>query len=184
MQDDPYADFKDEPSSNLVTILVQLADEQQEIEANIVRLEEELDLEKTKLTEMAEFRIPNVTDGLSGKFDLLDGRILTVSEKIRASIAQEKGPPAIKWLDDHGYGSIVKRQLIFEWPKDSTEQVEKFLKAIKATKIPVNMKNKHSVHHATIDAFVREKLGEGIDLPNEIFGIYTQKFSKIKGEKE
>jgi hypothetical protein len=180
--DDPYGDFQDDDvPSNLMTVLIQLADEQEAAEAEVARIEAELETAKDQLKEITENRLPNAAEGISGKLKLTDGRTIEIGEKIRASIAGDKRVPAIKWLDDNDYGHIVKRQVIFEFAKDDKTH-DKFMEAVKASGLPLNMRPNYSVHHATLEAFVREKLGEGVELPKDTFGIYRQRFSKIKGE--
>jgi hypothetical protein len=42
------------------------------------------------------------------------------------------------------------------------------------------MKQKSDVHWQTLVAWVREQLGEGVDLPRDTFGIFRQRVAKIK----
>lgn len=184
MADDPYGELRDSigPGSNLNTILNQLADEL------VVALQEVADAEQ-KLTEAKAFaddiatkRIPAATDGLEGKFDLGNDRILEVKEEIRASVAGDKLLPAVLWLDQNNYGSIVKRTLVFEFGKDDDERVKAFKKTmapiIKAQKLV--MKEKTAIHPQTLLAWVKERLKEGDNLPVETFGIFRQKIAKVK----
>ena len=185
MQDDPYADFKDDKiPGNLDTVLIQLADELAEADALIAIKEKELEEAKDNRKDIAESRIPAATDGLDGKFALSDGRTLEVKEDIRSSIAGDKRIPAIAWLDANDYGHIVKRQQIVEFGKDSDEAVEAFNKAMKKhmkkTGKPLVIKEKYEVHHATLNAWVKEQMGEGVDLPKETFGIFRQRVAKLK----
>lgn len=181
MVDDAYGDFKDDSvPANLDTVLVQLADELQAAQAEVEAAELILEQKKDELKDIAEVRIPAATDGLSGKFTLSDGRELTVKEDIRSSIAGDKRVPAIQWLESHEYGHIVKKQFIFEFPKGDDKSSKAFIKAIKKIKMPLNMKENFSVHHATLNAWVKEQLGEGVDLPRETFGIFRQRVAKVK----
>ena len=177
---DPYAEFKEEEKSNLDTVLVQLADELQKAENLVAQKEEELQLAKDELKDITDIRVPEATDGLDGVFNLSDGRTLTVKEDIRSSIAGEKRVPAIKWLDDHKYGHIVKRELIFQFAKGDTKSHDTFRKAVEKLKMPLTMKEQYSVHHATLNAWVKEQLGEGVELPKDVFGIYRQRVAKVK----
>lgn len=185
MQDDPYADFReDETPGNLDTVLIQLADELQEAEAYVALKEKELEEAKDAMKEIAEMRIPSATDGLEGKFALSDGRTLEVKEDIRSSIAGDKRIPAIQWLDEHDYGHIVKRVIAVEFGKDSDKEVAEYKAVLekhkKATNRPLVVKEQYSVHHATLNAWVKEQLGEGVELPKETFGIFRQRVAKVK----
>jgi len=183
MNDDPYAGFRDEPSSNLTTVLRQLADEYLKSEAEVQRIETELETAKSVMKDIAEVRIPQATDGMDGKFNLGDGRELTVKEEIRSSIAGDKREPAIEWLDAHNYGHIVKRQVIVEFAKGETERTTKFLEAVKGLEKELGMlvvKTNFSVHHATLNSWVKEQLNEGTNLPVDVFGIFRQRTAKVK----
>jgi hypothetical protein len=181
MADDPYAEFKDDAvPSNLDTVLMQLADELQEAEALVAQREDELQDAKDALKDITDIRVPTATDGLDGVFNLSDGRSMTVKEDIRSSIAGEKRVPAIKWLDDHKYGHIVKRELVFQFAKGDTKSHDLFRKAVKKLNMPLVMKEQYSVHHATLNSWVKERLGEGVELPKDVFGIFRQRVAKVK----
>ena len=180
---DEYAEFRDEPTGNFTTVLRQLADELVLAEQNILKAQEALEVANAVKKDIAEFRIPQMTDGMDGKFNLGDGRELSVKEEVRASIAGEKRIPAINWLDDNDYGHIVKRQIIIEFGKNETERSEKFLECVKELEKELGtlvVKKNWSVHPATLVSWVKEQLGEGVNLPTEIFGIFRQRVAKVK----
>jgi hypothetical protein len=180
---DEYAAYRDEPGDNFKAVLRSLADEYLEADALVAQKEQELEVAKAARKDIAEVRIPQATEGMDGKFDLGDGRELQLKEEIRASIAGEKRGPAIKWLDEHDYGHIVKRQVIIEFGKGEQERTEQFLKAVKALEDQLGtlvVKTNFSVHNATLVSWVKEQLSEGVDLPVDVFGIYRQRTAKVK----
>jgi len=180
---DEYAAFRDKPSSNLTTVLRQLADEYLAAETEIIQIEAKLEFAKSVMKDIAEVRIPQATDGMDGKFNLGDGRELQVKEEIRSSIAGDKRIPAINWLDEHDYGHIVKREVIIEFGKGETERTEAFLKALKSIEKELGtlvVKTNFTVHHATLNSWVKEQLSEGVNLPVDIFGIFRQRTAKVK----
>jgi len=181
MTDDPYAAFKDEAiPGNLEQVLMQLADELEAADEAVAAAELALEAAKDDRKDIAEVRIPAATEGMNGKLLLKDGRTLEVKEDIRSSIAGEKRVPAIKWLDEHDYGHIVKRELVFKFAKGDDKGYKQFQKAVKKIKMPLVMTEQFSVHHATLNAWVKEQLGEGVELPKETFGIFRQRVAKVK----
>lgn len=181
MSDDPYAAVKDaSPQGNLDTVLCQLADELKAANLRVEAIELELTEAKDVVKDIAEVRIPTVADGLEGKFTLSDGRVLEIREEIRTSIAGAKRVPAIEWLDRNEYGHIVKRVLAFEFKRDDQETFQRFRKAVEELNMGLVMKENFSVHHATLNAWVKEQLSEGVALPTETFGIFRQRTAKIK----
>ena len=179
---DDYAAFRDEgQNSNLSAVLVSLADELIAAEEEVARIEVMLEEAKLKVKDIAEFRIPQATDGMEGKFNLGDGRELQIKEEIRSSIAGEKRVPAIQWLDEHGYGHIVKREVLFEFPKGDEERCKAFIEKVGKLELgPLVMKSNYTVHHATLNSWVKERLADGEQLPTDTFGIFRQRTAKVK----
>lgn len=181
MSDDPYASFKDDGiPSNLETVLMTLADELQAAEKAVEEAESALEKAKDLRRDLTDTRIPAATEGMNGKLTLRDGRILEVKEEIRSSIAGDKRVPAINWLDKEGYGNLVKREIVFSFPKGQTERAQAFQKAITNLNMGLVMKENFTVHHATLNSWVKEKLSEGVELPKEVFGIFRQRSAKVK----
>jgi hypothetical protein len=177
-----YTAFRKEPSSNLTNVLRQLADEYIAAEAEVIKAQEALEIAVARKRDIAENLIPQATDGMDGRFNLGDGRELIVKEEIRSSIAGEKRIPAIQWLDENGYGHIVKREISVEFAKGDTERCEAFLQALKNLEAQLGtlvVKTNFTVHHATLNSWVKERLSEGVDLPVDVFGIFRQRTAKV-----
>lgn len=178
---DDYAGFREQIGDNLNGVLRSLADELQAAEQEIERLTKELEVANTTKRDISENRIPQATDGMEGKFNLGDGRELQVKEEIRSSIAGEKKMPAIQWLDEHNFGHIVKREIIFEFPKGDEERCKLFIEKVQQLGMKnLVMKSNFNVHHATLNSWVKEQLKEGTELPVDVFGIFRQRVAKVK----
>ena len=81
-QPDPYASFRDDAMpSNLLTVVRQLVDLQEEKAAEVEYFTQALKDAKDILRNMQEVEIPTALEGLTGKFDLKDGRVLEVGQK-------------------------------------------------------------------------------------------------------
>lgn len=180
--DDPYAAFKANEGDNMKTVLRALADELVGAMAEVERIEQELEVARNVVKDLTENRIPAVAEGLEGKFDLGDGRTLTIKEEIRASVAGEKLAPAVEWLDAHDYGNIVKRNLTFEFGKDDHDKVRAFKDFIAPIlrEQRLVLKEKNAIHPATLVAWVKERLAEGDALPVDVFGIFRQRIARVK----
>lgn len=184
MVDDPYSSFKEDvgPNSNMTVVLNQLADELIAAQREVARIQEELTTANNVVKDITENRIPSVAEGLEGKFDLGNDRVLEIKEDIRASVAGDRLVPAVQWLDENNYSSIVKRTLVFEFGKDDDEKVKKFKESvapiIKEQKLV--MKEKTAIHPQTLLAWVKERLKEGDKIPSETFGIFRQRTAKVK----
>ncbi|HMW46618.1 MAG TPA: hypothetical protein PKD47_12090, partial [Solirubrobacterales bacterium] len=45
---------------------------------------------------------------------------------------------------------------------------------------PLVMKSNYTVHHATLNSWVKERLADGEQLPTDTFGIFRQRTAKVK----
>ena len=173
-----FAEEAPEPGSNLMTALVQKADEQEAAEAEIERLEALLEESKSNLRRIAEKEIPELMGNMEGSLKLPDERVVKVAEKIRANIKADDKPVAYKWLEDAGHGALIKREFKVDFGKDQEEISAEFEKKLR--EMPrVNFKKTRTVPWQAMDKFVREKLEAGEVLPPMI-GVYRQFFTKIK----
>lgn len=187
MSDIPdYSGYKEDAPAiggNLMGALVDLSDQLEAADAEVERLEALLDEAKKNRQRLSEHEIPKLLDGMEGKISLPDGRTISITEKVRASVSSDRKPTAMKWLDDNGHGAIIKRRFIIEFGRDQEEWARTFKRQLSESSTPLNMKEERNVHWQTLDAFVREQLESGGDLPLDVFGVYRQRFTKIKGEK-
>lgn len=186
MSDDPYAEFQDDSiPSNLDSVLTQLADELVEAQDHLTECEREVEKATDVVREITDRRIPDATEGMNGALVLKDGRTLEIKEEIRSSIAGDKKIPAIIWLDENDYGHIVKRVVSVQFGKDCDELVKAFMEYCKKFEHKdlnggLVVKTDFSVHHATLNSWVKEQLKDGVDLPRETFGIFRQRKAKVK----
>ena len=167
------------PGDNLMYALTHLADQQQAVEDEIKALEILLDIAQDKLKHLSEESIPQLLDGLEGTVKLTDGRTVTVKEKIRGNISSDKKLFAMKWLEDHDHGDIIKRRFIIEFNRDQENIAKDFEKMLFENGV-LNVKKEQNVHWQTLDAFVREQLSEGSGMPLDLFGVYRRRNASIK----
>lgn len=165
---------------NLMSALVDFADQHEACLSLIERLEEQLKEAKDNLKRIDEVEIPTLLDGIQGKINLPDGRIIEVSEKIRGNIGGDKKLPALNWLNKNGHGNLIKRKFVIEFNRDEEEKAKEFEKELREAAEEFNFKTELGVHWQTLDAFIRERLAEGDDIPLDTFGVYRQKITKVK----
>jgi len=173
-------DTAPQAGDNLMAALTGLADQQEQAEAEVARLEALLDEAKTNLRRISEQEIPKLVDGMEGKLSLPDGRTIDVSEKLRCYALAENKARAMKWLDDNGYGAIVKRRFIVEFGRDQEDWAREFEQQLAQSEKPLNLKRERNVQWQTLDAWGRERLEEGDDIPSDLFQIHRIRQTKIK----
>ena len=138
---------------------------------------------------------------------LRDGSKLTVEPSITASIPEFYWPQAEQWLIDHDKDGIIKNVVALAFDKGENEasiwfkelaQIlvanEDFRGKVQALldehkqeiedhiddPLVAEVSAKKSVHPQTLKAFVREQMRQGVDVPDQLFGLYITNKAKIK----
>lgn len=178
-----YSGFgDDQPSADGdLAALSNLAEQQRHHEDEVERLQVELKKAQNLLKDVSEFKIPELMDkvGMS-KFSTKNGLNIAIKESIRASMgagpAKEKN---LDWLQDNGHEAVIK--VAVEVPFGKTEDERNAAKALadrlREDGLPASFARK--VEPATLMALARELLEEGRAFPEEQFGVFRQRTSKI-----
>lgn len=155
--------------------LAQLAEQQEELEQLVAKLEGELKAAKRKLDTIAEQVLPAVMERLGlEQYSTNTGLEIEIEKKVRAGISKDNLIPALAWLREHGHANLIKRSLTIIPSNDvEGELLAKLLRSFDLSDMP-------SVHAQTLGKFVRELLAEGEDVPQDLFGIYYQPRAKVK----
>ena len=177
-----YSDYTDEPAAPAsLDKLRELAEAQAEQEQEVKRLEAELKDAKHSLQDIAERQIPEAMDSVGvEKFETADGLKIELQDKLRASIPNANKAAAYQWLDDHGHGNLIKRQLVVEFGRRDPEGAQALLEELKQRDLDGEVGAKNEVHPQTLAAFLRQALEQGEDVPLELFGAYHQRSAKVK----
>lgn len=158
--------------------IIDLAQQQIKTERNIVRIEEELKHAKAHLAQISEIDLPAQMEDLGlPEFKLPDGVKIQVSEKIRASVSIERRPAATQWLEEHNAGGLLKTEVVVPFGRGEIEEAKELVKKLMENNRLANLER--TVHPQTLNAYVREQLAEGKDIPVDLFGISRQRVSKI-----
>ena len=162
--------------SVLVT-LANLADRQRSAERDVEKLEKAWKDSKERLREINEDQIPDLMDSINIEtYTTKTGLKITVKENLRASIPVAVRPQALQWLRDNGHEKLIKH--VMEVQPNSDEDAETLTDIFKGNKVPFT--DKSSVNHMTLSKFCREKLEAGERVPEDLFGVYRQRQSKIE----
>ena len=165
-------------TTNILTVLSQLAEELQAAELEVKQREAELKAAKERHQQLNEVTIPDIMDenGIS-EFVTTDGFKLLVTDKLVGNITKANEQEAHQWLADHGYESLLKNQFKVDFGKGddrTAQEVENFLAGH-----GVHADRKRFVHPQTLHAFLREKLEDGEDVPLELFGVFRKRQTKV-----
>ena len=112
---------------------------------------------------------------------LKDGSNAKIKEIFKSSIPEAHKPEAFSWLREHGHSSLIKNSVQVQLGKGEDEKARQISTFFQTLNVPFEMKE--SVHPMTLNAFVKEQMTKGVQLPDECFQIFSRKEVKITRPK-
>ncbi len=159
--------------------VTKLAEEQHAIQDKIAILENGLKLAQIELKNVAENRLPEAMEKLGlSTFTTASGISVEVNEKIRCSLPTENRPKGIAWLEEQKLDPIIKSEVVVAFGRNQLEEAKTLLAQLRADNKIANLER--TVHHSTLDSVLRERLANGQDVPQDIFGVYRQRVAKVE----
>lgn len=128
---------------------------------------------------LSNVRIPDLFDeiGLS-QVKLPDGSSVEIKRKYAATITAANAHACLKWLNEHGHGSLIKHDVAVSLKKEEKEEYKELIKGL--CELGVTFKDKKYVHHSTLAAFVKGMMESGDpDFPQDLFKVYPLRSTKV-----
>jgi hypothetical protein len=184
MSENPYKQFTSEsPDSTQLAQLGDLANDLFLAELKLLEAQEKSREAQELVRNIAEQQIPELMDDLGlASFETKSGVKLTVADVIRASIPKVRREEAYKWMDDEGYGDLVKHNVTISFGRDEGDQAEELIEDLDAKGLRV--KDEKKVESSTLRKFVGDRLEEGADIPMDLFGAAQFRKAKIVSRPE
>ncbi len=166
-----YSAYIGHNSANDLTEVAILAEAAHSAQVMVERLEDELKSAQTRLKEIVEKKLPEKMEELGlATYSTTTGIHVTVAEKIRASLAVENRPKGYAWLEENGYGGMIKSNVVVLFKRDELEKANDLINRLSAKGWLANLERK--VEPMTLTAFVKEQLTQGKDIPLDVFGLF------------
>ncbi len=159
-----------------VTMLANLIiEKQKQIAAR--EAEQKLDVEALKKLEQTD--LPELMRELTlTEITLEDGSGVKVLDDIQCGITEERRPAAHAWLEENGFGGLIKTALSILYGRDERERCRE--DAARITELlGCEVISSESVHPATLKSFLKERREAGDSPPEELFGIFPFVRAKI-----
>jgi hypothetical protein len=155
-----------------------LAKRMKELTDDVNRCKQALNIAEKKLTQIVNRDLPDAMSaaGLES-FKTSDGLNVSIKGDVYASISKERRDEAFAWLEEHGFGSIIKKTVECPFSAGQDDAVAALVESLK--KQEVDYAVSEGVHTNTLKALVREQLAAGKDMPFELFGIFQYKEAKL-----
>ena len=156
-----------------------------ELQAEVEALEEYLKKINHDLAEIVERDLPQaLLKANMLEFTLVGGGKIVVRDVLQGGLSQdlEKRAFTMQWVSDEGGQDIIKDHFEIDYTKGSYDQAVALRKLLIEKKI--HFDEFESIHGMTLQAFLREKLRQGVTPPFDQIGIRYFKRADIKLPKK
>lgn len=160
-----------------------LAQRQMGIEDEIAELNTQLSALAARLKQVKEEDLPLAFMAAGIKaITLADGSEVTVKDFLTGNIKEENSAAALAWLRLNKFGSLIKNTVKVAFGKGDDKKAKALAAFLKKEK--VTYERREGVHPQTLQAFIRESLRVGRNLPPsiEVHSVPTTKIDRPKGE--
>jgi len=167
-------------SDSSLSEIVKSAERAVLLERTVERMEEELNLVRKELNELKFVRIPDaMAEAGFTHFALKDGSQVRVEDFVQGSLPKDPLTRtfAVSVLESHGGEALIRNQVVVPFDKKDHNRAINLARELEDRGLTVNVV--HDVHAQTLQAFVREKLRAGEQLPWESLGIFVGRRAKI-----
>jgi hypothetical protein len=148
-------------------------------DASVDKAEVNLKDTKERARALREETIPSAMQELGLEELKLDtGEKLSVKQDVYASIPVAQKEQAFQWLEDNGFGGLIKVEVAADFRKGEVEFAIALFKELQERGLQVGFDQ--SVHAQTLKAFLREQLAAGANVPLDLFGarpVWTAKIT-------
>ena len=172
-------EWQQEASDTELSKVSAKAQEQLDLEKEIADLENKLKETKDRHRVVAELELPEaMQESNLAEIVLTNGSKITINPFYKGYISEEHRDDAMGWLVDNNHGSLIKNEVTLKFGKDEDEKATATIESLKQQGLDPSVKQ--GVHPQTLNAFIKEQITSGKDIPAEIFGIYVGSRANIK----
>lgn len=157
-----------EAAPDILATITTSAHELLRLRARVIELDAAAKEASTALRVLEQDVLPQLMDEAGVSELKLDdtGHTIKREESVYASISKANAPSAAHWLDDNGYGALVKTRFVLEFDKDSSAEAREARATLKTAGLVFS--ETEAVHPSTLTAFVKESIREARALPPSI----------------
>ena len=154
----------------------------QRLEEDLLAKEEELKELKRKVELVSGEVIPTMMQEMNiSTLKLADGTSVEVKPVYGASIPIDKREGAYNWLRENGLGDIIKNEVTVAFGRNEDNKAIAY--ATLAQGQGYQPVQKLKVEPMTLKALVRERLEAGLEMPSDLFNMFTGNRTKITRSK-
>jgi len=152
----------------------------------VKELTDELDETKRELTRLEQEDLPELMREVGfTSFTMKDGRIIELTDEISCGITNANRPAAMAWLDENGFGGLIKTKLEVLFNREdralALRLADRMAEEAEREEVVIDREMVENVHAATLKKFIKEEMEKGEAVPFDLFSIHP--YSKVKIKK-
>ncbi len=154
----------------------------QKLEEELLAKEVETKELKRKVDLISAEVIPTMMQEMNiSTLKLADGTSVEVKPVYGASIPADKKEDAYTWLRENGLGDLIKNEVTVAFGRSEDNKAQQY--AVLAQGQGYEPVQKLKVEPMTLKALVRERVENGLDMPSDLFNMFTSNRTKITRNK-
>ena len=154
----------------------------QKLEEELLAKEVEAKELKRKVDLVSSEVIPTMMQEMNiSTLKLADGTSVEVKPVYGASIPADKKEDAYTWLRENGLGDLIKNEVTVAFGRSEDNKAQQY--AVLAQGQGYEPVQKLKVEPMTLKALVRERIENGLDMPSDLFNLFTSNRTKITRNK-
>ena len=159
--------------------VVTLAELMVKQQALVEQLKKDLQQGQEALRRIEQEDLPELMRELGlNSFVLADGNKVEVVDEVDCSITEDRRASAHAWLSEHGFGGLIKTEVVVAFGRGEHDAAEELAETVAAT--GHNPEVIERVHPATLKSFIKEQMAAGHTVPFDTFGIRPYSKAKLK----
>ena len=154
----------------------------QELEAELLVKEQEYKEMKRKVELVSSEVIPTMMQEMNiSTLKLADGTSVEVKPVYGASIPADKKEEAYEWLRENGLGDLIKNEVTVAFGRSEDNKAQQY--AVLAQGQGYEPIQKLQVEPMRLKALVRQRVEAVLDMPSDLFNLFTSNRTKITRSK-
>lgn len=174
-----YEEYLEQPDqTDIMGKISALADSMADLNQQIEKAQDEVERLERERDALAEHRLPELFEQVGMKeIKTQRGVHLVLKKKIHHSVSKDRKAAAMRWLEEHGHGGMIKNTVVVAFNKGQEREVTELLETLETSF--ENVRTDKEVASASLGALIRGLLEEGREVPHDVFGIHDANVVEI-----
>jgi hypothetical protein len=150
----------------------------------VAQMEDDLKQAKSALHRYRTVQVPDIMSELQMDRVSFKGWDVRLDDFVSGSLPSdpEKRASAIKWLESHDGGGLIKTDIKLSFAKSQHNEALSIAAQLESDGFAPNVES--GVHPSTLQSYARQRIKDGDDIDPEALGLFIGKVAKLKEVKK